>query len=227
MRTLTAIERNTKVKTKSTVLLWFGFMIMPLLILAAKIRQYNFFFHSLLLLTGFMAWTCTEYFFHRFIMHSSDHSRGVAKLLNHRHHHTDPADIQVTTLHRIVMTFGSIVLITLSIVLNNYFTILCGYFTGFTVFCLIHVVLHQTWSKKIFPQLHRFHVQHHCKQSDKCFGVTVTWWDHLLGTIPQDEKKISDRIIRFYYKKDKKVRSIISSNNLIDEKVYFTETRPV
>lgn len=223
MRTLSNTEKDTKVKTKITVLLWFSMMILPLLILAERIRQYHFFFHTLLLLAGGLAWTCTEYFFHRFIMHDGDHSKGIAKVLNHTHHHTDPSDIRVTTPHRIMMITGTIVLITVSVVLNNYFTIFCGYFAGFAVFCLMHVVLHQPWSKKIFPHLHRFHVQHHFKHTDKCFGVTLIWWDHLFGTVPMNEKKISNRVLEFYYKKEKQEKKVISLNNIIDEKIYFTE----
>lgn len=213
--------------TKINVCLWFVLLMMPMIILASAVRGNYFLFHSLLLFAGGLAWTNTEYFFHRFVMHDSDSSKGMAKLLSHKHHHTEPADIRITTPHRILMTTGSIVLIGLSIWLNNYFTLLCGYFAGFTAFCLIHVVLHHTWSKKIFPHLHSVHILHHCKHSNKYFGVTLTWWDHLFGTIPANEKKISNRILEFYYKKENDHnKKIISLNSILDEKIDFGEKRP-
>lgn len=206
---------------KLNIVLFLVLLISPLILIAASMRENYFLFHSLLLFTGGLAWTGTEYYFHRYIMHSNDHSKGIAKSLNHTHHHTDPTDIRITTPHRIMMMAGSIILIVLSIWFNNYFTIFCGYFVGFTVFCLMHVILHHSWSKKLFPQLHRFHIHHHCKHPDKCFGVTLTWWDHLFGTVPMNEKKISNRILEFYYKEEK--RKIISLNNIMDEKIRVSE----
>ena len=223
MKILRNNQKENIQREKITGFLWFILLFAPLVFMADKIRNYTFFFHALLLITGGLSWTYTEYFFHRFIMHKADNSKGIAKLLNHTHHHTDPGDIRVTTPHRVIMISGTIILIAFSVLLNNYFTLLCGYFAGFTVFCLIHVVLHQPWSKKIFPQLHKFHIQHHCKHSDKCFGVTLTWWDHLFGTVQQNEINISTRILGFYYKKKKKGKKVISLNNMWDEKIQVIE----
>lgn len=180
--------------------LWFMLLVVSLFFLASKIRNYSFVFYSLLLVTGWLSWTYTEYFFHRFIMHEASNAKGLGKLLNHKHHHSAPSDIRITTPHRIMMVAGSITSIALSVIFNNYFTILCGYFIGFTLFCLMHLVLHQEWSKKIFPKLHRYHIYHHCKYPDKCFGVTVTWWDRLFGTVPVKERETGKKILSFYYK---------------------------
>jgi dihydroceramide fatty acyl 2-hydroxylase len=213
------LQSENLLLVKLNIILFLVLLLSPLVFIAATFRENYFVFHSLLLITGGLGWTATEYYFHRFIMHNDDHSKGIAKALNHTHHHTDPADIRITTPHRIMMIAGSILLIGFSIWFNNYFTLFCGYFVGFTVFCLMHVVLHHSWSKKLFPQLHRFHIHHHCKHPDKCFGVTLTWWDHLFGTVPMNEKNISNRILEFYYKKEKK---IISLSNLLDEKTQIT-----
>lgn len=201
---------------------FFIVMTSPLLWIATEIRNIPFLFHSILLFSGWLSWTYTEYFFHRFIMHEADGSKGLGKLLNHSHHHKDPSDIRVTAPHRVSMIAISIVLIVLSIKLDNYFTFFCGYFFGFTAFCLMHVVLHHAWSKKVFPQLHQFHIHHHCKHTDKCFGVTISWWDHLYGTVPDKNLTISKRILVFYYKKEKPEK-IFSMNQFIDEKLRFTE----
>jgi sterol desaturase/sphingolipid hydroxylase (fatty acid hydroxylase superfamily) len=193
-------NRKKTATGKAVFLIGLMLIISPFLFLAETIRQYNFLFHGLLMATGWLSWTYIEYFMHRFIMHGSDNSKGIARLLNHMHHHTAPSDIRITTPHRIMMVSGSIILITVSILLDNYFTLFCGYFTGFSFFCLIHVVLHREWSKKIFPHLHQYHIYHHCKFPDKCFGVTVIWWDRLLGTAPVKKRETTQRILSFYYK---------------------------
>lgn len=214
-------HRKTEVTTNSGKLkgiIVFCLLTTPLVWIASEIRNSTFVFHALLLFTGWLGWTYTEYFFHRFIMHEADSSKGLGKLLNHSHHHKDPADIRITTSHRVIMAVTSVVLITLSIFLNNYFTLFCGYFLGFTTFCLMHVVLHHSWSKKIFPQLNQFHIHHHCKHTDKCFGVTIPWWDHLFGTVPDKNITISERILAFYYKQEKPKKTF-SLNYFIDEKL--------
>ena len=208
-------------RSKLIVLITLLAMMIPVLFVAECVRRYSsFIFHLWLLTTGCIYWTGCEYYFHRFIMHDSNQRKGVARLLNHSHHHSDPPDIRVTTPHRLFMITGSGILVALSIWFNNYFTLFCGYFVGFTIFCLMHVVLHHSWSKKIFPHLHQFHIHHHCGHPDKCFGVTLTWWDHLFGTMPDRERKISDRILRFYYKKEKKFFFL---HNRLDEKTQLTD----
>ena len=143
------LQVEKALRDKLNIILFLVLLLAPLIFVASAARENYFLFHFLLLLTGGLAWTGTEYYFHRFIMHDSDHSKGIAKVLNHTHHHTDPADIRITTPHRIIMISGSIVLMALSVWMNDYFTIFCGYFVGFTVFCLMHIVLHHSWSKKI------------------------------------------------------------------------------
>jgi len=177
-----------------------AFLLMPPLLITAILNR-GIAFHSLLFFTGWLSWTYTEYFFHRFIMHGNNNKKGIGKLLNHHHHHIDPKDIHVTHFHRWLMIAGCVLIIIASIQFNNYTTLLCGYFIGFTMYSFMHVVLHQKWSQKIFPRLHTSHIHHHCKYPDKCFGVMVTWWDGLFGTAPSNKTDISDKIKLFYYKK--------------------------
>ncbi|MCW3117201.1 MAG: fatty acid hydroxylase, partial [Chitinophagaceae bacterium] len=102
----------------------------------------------------------------------------------------------------------SFVLVFLSVFLDNYFTLVDGFVTGFTCYSFMHIMLHMKWSGKLFPQLHEFHIHHHCKYPDKCFGITFTWWDHLFGTIPLKDAAITERIRAFYYKNENSNRAI-------------------
>jgi sterol desaturase/sphingolipid hydroxylase (fatty acid hydroxylase superfamily) len=53
----------------------------------------------------------------------------------------------------------------------------------------------------VFPRLVRYHIIHHLKQPDRCFGISIIWWDKLFGTAPSNDIKISGRILDFYYAK--------------------------
>jgi sterol desaturase/sphingolipid hydroxylase (fatty acid hydroxylase superfamily) len=53
--------------------------------------------------------------------------------------------------------------------------------------------------KNIYATPPRISQYHHCKYTDRCFGVTVTWWDHLFFTAPPKAISLSDRIVDFYY----------------------------
>lgn len=188
--------------TKLNSFIWFISLMLPLLYFISRAGYHLFWFHAGLFSIGWISWTYTEYFFHRFIMHETGKKTKIGILLNHSHHHHDPHDIRVSGTHRLLMVIGSMILVSLAILLNNYFTLFCGYFFGFTFYSMLHLFLHYQWSAKVFPQLHRFHIHHHCKHPDKCFGVTVTWWDHLFGTVPMFNTEISGKVLAFYYKKE-------------------------
>jgi sterol desaturase/sphingolipid hydroxylase (fatty acid hydroxylase superfamily) len=121
---------------------------------------------------------------------------------NHLYHHQHPAEIRMTNLKRSLLVAGSLILIFISIWIHNYFTVLVGFVCGFTTYTLMHLLLHQKFTQKIFAKRVRYHIYHHCKYPDKCFGITVTWWDDLFGSIPPDRKAISYKVINFYFGKN-------------------------
>jgi sterol desaturase/sphingolipid hydroxylase (fatty acid hydroxylase superfamily) len=53
----------------------------------------------------------------------------------------------------------------------------------------------------VLPRHHLFHVCHHCKYPDRCFGVTVTWWDRLFLTSPPKEFILPATVYQVYYLK--------------------------
>ena len=194
------ILNNEAFVTRITSFIWAVLLLFPLLTLAEYCNN-RFLFHLLLFITGWLSWAYTEYFFHRFIMHEGNQKKGLGKLMNHNHHHIDPEDIRLNRFHRYLMSGGSIAIAVFSIIANNYLTLFSGYFIGFTIYSFMHLILHYKWSRRLFPSLHKFHISHHCKHADKCFGVVITLWDHLFGTVPVKHTAISERIKEFYYKK--------------------------
>lgn len=184
---------------------WFAMFIFPLLLMTIWFIEKGPVFHLLLFFSGWLCWTFTEYCIHRFEDHGASCQRGEKPEKIHHYHHRHPTEIAITPLHRAGLLLLCAVLIICAAWWNNYFTLVPGFVTGFTIYTFTHWFLHLKMSARIFPELHRFHIHHHCKHPDKCFGITVTWWDHLFGTIPLNNTIITDRIRTFYYKKENKV----------------------
>lgn len=170
------------------------------LIIAGYIRPFNnFLFHSILIASGWLTWTYLEYFYHRFAMHPRKKNGGTKISKNHFHHHHSPHVFEVNTIHRVLLCTTCAFLFILSHKLDNYFSFLAGLLWGFTAFCLIHYLLHLRWVKRILPRHHYFHICHHCKFPDKCYGVSVTWWDYIFATTPPKNFKISTKATDIYY----------------------------
>ena len=62
----------------------------------------------------------------------------------------------------------------------------------------MHQFIHLKLAQKIFRKLVRYHIYHHCKYPNSCFGISVPWWDDLFNTVPP-APKITQRIIDFYF----------------------------
>jgi hypothetical protein len=151
------------------------------------------------LFMGLFCWTYFEYHLHRFWTHTEHGETKTQLVKSHLHHHHHPTEIKVTAVHRTILSAGCLVLLFLAIRWNNYFSIAAGFFIGFSYSFFSHWMLHQPWSKKIMPRLHKFHIHHHCKYPNRCFGFTTPLWDHIFGTTPPRGVIISDRVIQFYY----------------------------
>ena len=178
-----------------------GVAIIPLIITAILVRNnYPLIFHVLLFFTGWIVWTWIEYHFHRFILHSKKGKEKINTSQTHQHHHINPAQFETRLLHRIFLLLFSCVFIYIAYKLNNYFTLFSGLFWGWAAFCYIHYLLHQKWTKAFIPRHHEFHLAHHCKYTDKCFGVSVMWWDILFDTIPKKNMTAGKKVLSFYYK---------------------------
>lgn len=189
------------IETGKSCVLFFQ-VFLPLIIIAFSFKTSEpLIYYSLLVFSGWFGWTFIEYFNHRFRMHGNGDTSKVIGYHRHILHHHHPTEIKITSSQRLFLFIGNLVLITLCFVFKNWILFFTGFYTGFVIYTLMHWVLHRKFSAKLFPEVHQFHMHHHCKHPDKCFGVTVTWWDHLFDTIPHQQKEITERIKTFYYKK--------------------------
>lgn len=199
-------EKNMKHTLKNQVKLYTLLVCviatLPLIISAALLRRdYPLLFHFLLFLTGWFVWTWVEYHYHRFVLHPTTTTGKTGTLKTHQHHHVNPAQFETRLLHRLLLFIFSCVFIFIAYRLNNYFTLFSGLFWGWTAFCYIHYLLHQEWTKPLIPGHHEFHIAHHCKYADKCFGVSVMWWDILFDTLPKHDFSAGNKLLNFYYTK--------------------------
>ena len=179
----------------------FLLILLCLLILNSAIKIYSEpVFYSLLFIIGFITWTFFEYMFHRYWMHDAK-NKNRKKDFNHVHHHSHPTDIRISNFQRSFLGVTAIGLFIFSMWLQNYFVMAAGFLCGFPVYTIMHFLLHQKSTQKIFKRLIQYHIYHHCKAPDKCFGVSVTWWDDIFRTIPRKHDIITQRIIDFYFNK--------------------------
>lgn len=164
-----------------------------------------FLFQAGLGLLGWLTWTFIEYIVHRFWMHGP----GMGEIFNHLHHHSHPTEINVTTVQRVLLVGSCVALQVTAWRLQNYFSLVSGFYAGFAGYFFVHALLHKKWFGKICPRLQRFHILHHCKLPHHCFGVTVHWWDYIFNTTPPKKQSPGDRIVQFYFTGKKQAMSLL------------------
>jgi len=157
---------------------------------------------------GVFCWTFIEYFIHRFMMHGKE-KKEYHKSLHFNHHVT--GTIFTSQVKRILYSFGAIILTALSIFFSSYLFLIAGIATGLSLYSYMHVWLHKPWASKWIGGLQKFHMQHHFGQTEKCFGVTNTWWDRIFNTAGKTEKVAGAKSIELYFGKK-------STQNLITHK---------
>jgi hypothetical protein len=165
-------------------------------------------FAFLLFFGGWISFTFLEYILHRFWMHDTPIERARPVAEYHMLHHRQPTEMDIKRSHRLLVWVLVAVLLAVSVWFSLYLMPLAGFVFGFSCYTLMHWVLHQSWSVKLVPRLHRFHLYHHCKYPDACYGVTVYWWDLIFKTTPPDEPILLKRVTDFYFGlSQKKVRA--------------------
>jgi len=192
-------SRQSLQRQKWTCITIYMLIISFLLAVAEIFSANSVLFFVLLLLTGFLSWTYLEYHLHRFWTHNKTSKSTKLAYKRHVHHHQHPTDIKVTKGQRIVLFGLSSLSFAASIKWNNYFTLFSGFFIGFAYSFFSHWMLHQPWAKKLFPRLLRFHILHHYKYPDHCYGFSTTLWDDIFHTTPPKTVIITGKIFRFYY----------------------------
>ncbi|HLF45592.1 MAG TPA: sterol desaturase family protein [Chitinophagaceae bacterium] len=146
-------------------------------------------FQVIAFVAGWFCWTFIEYFIHRFWLHrnKNDHHFNEWNQINHIH----PEKIITNDILRILIAFLATILIYVSLDFSNFLILPAGIISGCAIYGYIHFLIHKRCRTKWFNKLRAFHLKHHHRANDKCFGVSVTWWDLLFNTGPKTGKPIS------------------------------------
>lgn len=141
-------------------------------------------------LLGYIGWTLTEYFGHRFLFHTIfPLPFGLGphfQYLIHGVHHVYPNDplrlvmppllsapIMLIALAIIYLIFGSTLM----------WPALAGFIAGYVIYDCVHYWTHHSQPQTELGKLvKRLHMLHHFRDSEKGFGVHAIWWDYVFNT---------------------------------------------
>ncbi|MBQ0826561.1 sterol desaturase family protein [Streptomyces tagetis] len=135
---------------------------------------------------GYLAWTLSEYWGHRVVLHWEPEQGFGARLhwLLHGVHHEYPQDARRSILSPILsvpMVGGAVYL---SSGLGSLpLTFGAGYTVGYLSYDLFHLYLHHARPKnRLLRHLRELHMRHHFRDDTRGFGISAPYWDELFGT---------------------------------------------
>ncbi len=149
----------------------------------------NYWYLTLLLISGVLFWTFIEYTGHRFFFHSHPKSDFGKKMLYliHGAHHDYPNDPKRLVVPPIVSVPGGILLYLMS------FSLFGSFYSApfFAMLVLSYLVYdwfhyashHMTIKNKFIRMLIKHHLMHHYRDPEKGFGFTTTLWDRLMNSM--------------------------------------------
>jgi sterol desaturase/sphingolipid hydroxylase (fatty acid hydroxylase superfamily) len=137
---------------------------------------------------GYVAWTLTEYFGHRYLFHweiPGEFGKRLHFLIHgvHHDHPSDPLRLVMPILLSapiLLLAFGVIVLL---FGLPLVWPVLAGFAAGYLAYDMVHYhVHHREPTTRFGRMLRRVHMLHHFRDHDRGFGVSAPWWDYVFGT---------------------------------------------
>jgi len=138
-------------------------------------------------LIGYVAWTLTEYFGHRFVFHweMTSPMGKRAHFLMHGIHHDYPSD----PLRLVMPLLMSLPIMSLAALLILSFAgawgppVLAGFIAGYVAYDMVHYHVHHAEPRTAFGRyLRRTHMLHHFRDPNTGYGVSAPWWDTMFGT---------------------------------------------
>ncbi len=193
------LKKNRELQEVTKCFLTFSLVFAALIYCAHLIQSPTGFF-IFMLISGWLSWTFMEYMLHRFWMHNHFKNVNSKTYIMHMDHHKNPTEIKITGMQRFMLVLLGFLLIGLALLWNNYFTLFVGFYIGFVLYTLIHIMLHQKWGRYICPRVQKAHIHHHGKYPDKGYSFSIIIWDWIFGTLPPRDAEISDQMVNFYFK---------------------------
>ncbi|MCA1579527.1 MAG: sterol desaturase family protein [Acidobacteria bacterium] len=146
--------------------------------------------HTVLLISsGILSWTLTEYTLHRFVFHYSARSLFGRKLLHAAHlsHHENPrATSRLFSGLVISLPIATAYLLLAWIATGSLRAaayLFTGLVAGYCCYEWLHFQAHHRRPRlRLFRYLRRYHLLHHYQTPEQRFGVTSPLFDLILGT---------------------------------------------
>ncbi|NDF15002.1 fatty acid hydroxylase [bacterium] len=142
----------------------------------------------LLVFSGLLFWTLTEYAMHRYVFHFQARSKAGQYLvyLFHGIHHEDPEDPTRLVMPPVVsLVLGGLFFVLFNLILGpaRSLPFFAGFISGYLVYDYIHFATHHfrmrsAWGKALKEN----HMKHHYLKKGGKWGVSSTLWDHVFGT---------------------------------------------
>ncbi len=181
-RTNTAIPVSIFLSFSAFLMIW-GFIHSQY----SAINQIAYFF------TGLLLFSLIEYLVHRYVFHMITNTRFRERMQYAFHgvHHEFPKDTSRLAMPPIL----SVVIVTLLYFLfklimgDHTFGFLPGFITGYSLYLIVHYVVHAYQPPKNFLKaLWINHGIHHYKDHERAFGVSSPLWDYIFRTTPRKSK---------------------------------------
>jgi 4-hydroxysphinganine ceramide fatty acyl 2-hydroxylase len=138
-------------------------------------------------LTGMLAFTLTEYLFHRYFFHMKTGTalRKNIQLSVHGDHHIAPGEITAIMMKPQIAIVILPVISLLFYVLFGWYALalLPGFLFGYSCYLFVHFAIHNFRPpKSILRYLWKHHNLHHYFDNSKNFGVSSPLWDIIFNT---------------------------------------------
>ncbi|MBN7816536.1 sterol desaturase family protein [Algoriphagus pacificus] len=172
-----------------------------LLLLCHLFKANTYLFFTGLFGIGWLLWTFTEYFLHRFVMHEFLILRSSSNIIDHHNHHKSPQNLKVKAIHRITFLMFFLIVLKLSIQYGGYSPLIAGFLFGITTYNFLHYLLHQPIGNSLFPSIQRAHILHHYNRPNHGYSFSTSFWDRLFKTYPPKEDQITEQMLSKYFSK--------------------------
>ena len=153
--------------------------------------------YFLMLATGVVVWTITEYILHRFVFHFEPSSEWGKRIhfIFHGVHHDYPKDAK-----RLVMPPSASIPIAVvfyflfSLVITNktlLYPFFAGFIIGYLAYDMMHYAMHHyNFKSKLMKRIKQHHMLHHYDDPTKGYGVSSSLWDVIFQSgFPKKKKQ--------------------------------------
>jgi sterol desaturase/sphingolipid hydroxylase (fatty acid hydroxylase superfamily) len=159
-------------------------------------------------IAGMFFWTFFEYLMHRFVFHFIAESPRAQKFIYilHGNHHEYPRDRERLFMPPVpsLILASAIFTIIYALIGWNVAMFFPGFVLGYLMYGTMHYAIH-AWNPpyKWMKPLWRNHHLHHYKNDHKGFGVSITLWDHIFGTMfdLKNEKEDKEKVRQLMFNK--------------------------